>query len=80
MKYKVGEIVLAESFAGPKVSVRLEKRIQKPTDFWGADGWDAQVIYRKDVDSLRKHGVPYKKRAKPMVWVFDWQIIKKEPV
>jgi len=79
MKYKAGNVVLVESFAGPTVRVRLKKRILKPTTFWGADGWDAQIIYKKDVDSLRQHGVPYKKRAKPMVWVFDWQIIKKVP-
>jgi hypothetical protein len=78
MKYKVGDIVLSESFAGPKVWVRLKKRILKPKDFWGADGWDAQIIYKKDVDDLRKHGVPYKKGAKPMVFVFDWQTIKKK--
>ena len=78
MKYKVGDVVLVESFAGPKVQVRLEERLLKPKDFWGADGWDAQLIYKKDVDSLRKNGVPYKKDSKPVVFVFDWQIIKKK--
>ena len=75
--YKVGDIVLVESFAGPKVRVRLKERLLKPKDFWGADGWNAQVIYKKDVDILRQKGVPYKKGAKPKVFVFDWHIIKK---
>ena len=78
MKYKVGDIVLVNSFAGPKVSVKLKKRLLKPKDNWGADGWDAQIIYKKDVDSLRNNGVPYKQGEKPIVFVFDWQIIKKK--
>jgi len=78
VKYKAGDIVLVESFAGPKVRVRLKQRHLKPKDFWGADGWDAQIIYRKDVDILRQNGVPYKKGTKPIVFVFDWQIIKKK--
>ena len=77
MKYKVGDIVLVESFAGPKVHVKLKKRVLKPKKGWGADGWDAQIIYKKDVDALRQNGVPYKKGEKPMVWVFDYRIIKK---
>ena len=70
--------MLVESFAGPKVHVRLKKRILKPKNEWGADGWDAQLIYKKEVDNLRRNGVPYKKDTKPMVFVFDWHIIKKK--
>ena len=77
MKYEVGDIVFVESFAGPKVWVKLKKRILKPKDFWGADGWDAQIVYKKDVDKLIKNGVPYKKGEKPVVWVFDYHIVKK---
>ena len=75
-KYKAGNIVLVKSFAGPKVRARLIERVLKPKDFWGADGWNAQIIYKKDVDILRQNGVPYKKGAKPKVFVFDWHIIK----
>jgi len=78
MKYKVGDIVLVESFAGPKVWTRLKERLLKPKDFWGADGWNAQIIHKKDVDILRAHGVPYKKKEKPIVFVFDWHIIKRK--
>jgi hypothetical protein len=77
MKYKVGDMVLVESFAGPQVRTKLKKRILKPKNGWGADGWDAQVIYEKDVNALRKFGVPYEKDEKPIVFVFDWQLIKK---
>jgi len=78
MKYKVGDVVLVDSFAGPKVRVRLKERLLKPKDFWGADGWNAQLIYKKEVNSLRKNGVPYKKDSKPVVFVFDWQMIKRK--
>jgi hypothetical protein len=78
MKYKVGDIVLVESFAGPKVHVKLKKRVLKPKKGWGTDGWDAQLIYKKDVDKLRKNGVPYKKDTKPVVFVFDWHLIKRK--
>ena len=77
MKYKVNDIVLVKSFAGPQVYVKLKKRINSKNG-WDADGWDAIIIYNKDVDALRKKGVPYKKNKKPMVFVFDWQMIKKK--
>jgi hypothetical protein len=75
--YQKNDIVLVSSFASPEVHVQLKKRILKPKKGWGADGWDAQIIYEKDVNKLRKHGVPYKKDEKPIVFVFDWQLIKK---
>ena len=77
MKYKVGDIVLVESFAGPQVRVRLKTRIIKPNNGWGADGWDAVIIYKKDVDALISSGVPYKRGSKPTTFVFDEDIIKK---
>ena len=75
--YQKNDIVLVNSFTAAEVHVRLKKRILKPKKGWGADGWDAQIIYEKDVNKLRKHGVPYKKGEKPIVFVFDWQLIKK---
>tara|TARA_R100000234_G_scaffold32180_3_gene18953 strand:+ start:14602 stop:14844 length:243 start_codon:yes stop_codon:yes gene_type:complete len=80
MKNKPGDIISVRSFAladSEYVRVKLIKRVLKPKDFWGADGWDAQVIHKKDVDKLIKHGVPYKRGDKPFVWVFDFQIVKK---
>jgi hypothetical protein len=76
MKYKAGDVVLVKSFAGPSVHVRLKTRPDKIENGWGADGWDARVIYKKDIDSLIKSGVPYKRGKQPLVFVFDWQIIK----
>jgi len=77
--YRKGDKVLVNSFAGPNVCVTLKRRyIAEKTDHkLGVDGWEAMIIHQKEVDKLRKCGVPYKKGEKPKVWVFDWQIIKK---
>ena len=78
-EYRKGDRVLVKSFAGPDVYVRLLKRyIAKDSEHkLGVDGWNAQITNQKEVEKLRKRGVPYKKGEKPKVWVFDWQIIKK---
>ena len=76
-KYTKNDKVLVKSFAGPDVYVVLKKRyIASQTKHkLGVDGWEAQIVDQKEVNKLRLHGVPYKKNEKPMVWVFDWQII-----
>ncbi len=78
-RYRKNDRVLVNSFAGPDVCVILRKRyIAAESEFkLGVDGWEAQIISQKEVEKLRKRGVPYKKGEKPNVWVFDWQIIKK---
>ena len=76
MSYETGDIVLVSCFAGPEVRVRLNERHANFGDGWGAEGWDATIIYKKDVDKLRQNGVPYKSGEKPLVWVFDHEIIK----
>tara|TARA_R100000664_G_C2746377_1_gene134059 strand:- start:1503 stop:1760 length:258 start_codon:yes stop_codon:yes gene_type:complete len=78
-RYTRNDRVLVKTFAGPNVCVILKKRylVSKSTHKLGVDGWDAQITNQKEVDKLRKKGVPYKKAEKPKVWVFDWQIIRK---
>ena len=78
-RYTNNDRVLVKSFAGPNVCVRLLKRyiaIQSQHKL-GVDGWEAQITNQKEVEKLRKKGVPYKRGEKPKVWVFDWEIIKK---
>jgi len=77
--YQKNDKVLVRSFAGPDVYVTLKERYiaSKSELKLGVDGWNAQITNQKEVNKLRKHGVPYKKGEKPMVWVFDWQIINK---
>ena len=77
--YQKNDKVLVKSFTGKNVCVTLRKRyiaLQSELKL-GVDGWNAQITNQKEVNKLRKHGVPYKKGEKPMVWVFDWQIINK---
>ena len=78
-RYTKNDRVLVKSFAGPNVCVRLLKKyIAKQSQHkLGVDGWEAQITNQKEVEKLRKRGVPYKKGEKPKVWVFDWEIIKK---
>ena len=78
-RYTKNDKVLVKSFAGPNVCVTLRSRylVSKSKHKLGVDGWDAQITNQKEVEKLRKRGVPYKKGEKPKVWVFDWQIIKK---
>ena len=78
-RYTKNDKVLVKSFAGPDVRVVLRRRylVSKSKHKLGVDGWEAQITNQKEVEKLRKRGVPYKKGEKPKVWVFDWQIIKK---
>lgn len=78
-KYIKNDRVLVKSFAGPNICVTLKKRyIAKQSELkLGVDGWEAQITHQKEVEKLRKKGVPYKRGEKPKVWVFDFDIIKK---
>ena len=78
-RYTKNDRVLVKSFAGPNVCVRLLKRyIAKQSQHkLGVDGWEAQITNQKEIEKLRKKGVPYKRGEKPKVWVFDFEIIKK---
>ena len=72
MAYKVNDIVLVKSIAGPSVHVKLKKRKEEQ------QGWEAILINEEDVEALRKAGVPYPKKGEREVWVFDEDIIKKK--
>ena len=78
-QYTKNDRVLVKSFAGPNTCVILLRRYiaTKSKNKLGVDGWEAQIVNQKEVEKLRKNGVPYKKTEKPKVWVFDWQIIRK---
>ena len=77
--YTKNDKVMVKSFAGPNVCVKLKKRylVLKTENKLGVDGWQAQIFNEKEVNKLRARGVPYSKGEKPVVFVADWQIIKK---
>ncbi len=78
-RYVKNNRVLVKSFAGPNICVILRKRYvaSKSEHKLGIDGWEAQIVNQKEVNKLRTRGVPYRKGEKPIVFVADWQIIKK---
>jgi len=77
--YTKNDKVLVKSFGAPTVCVILKKRYiaSKSEHKLGVDGWEAQIVDKKEVNKLRNYGVPYQKGEKPIVFVADWQIIKK---
>ena len=79
-RYRKNDRVVVKSFAGPDVCVVLKERYiaAKSELKLGVDGWEAQITSQKEVEKLRKRGVPYKKGEKPIVFVFDEHIIRKK--
>ncbi len=72
LKMKVGDTVLVESLAGPRVRVQLQERL------WPANcgGWSGIIVRKEDVAKLIASGVPYDKGSKPVVFVFDYEIVE----
>ena len=84
-KYKVGDIVLVKSPAGPAINnvhVRLLKkhvvkeRKGQRIDWPGYIGWEAKLIYKKEVLLLRKKfKIPYEYPNNVKTFVYDEDII-----
>ena len=81
-KYKKGDIVLIQPSAGPalpQIHVRLIKRIiERKRDHWtGYSGWEAELIYKREIDILRKQWqIPFKKVG-DRTFVYDSEIIRR---
>ena len=91
-KYKVGDIVLVKSPAGdciPNIHVRLLERVvvkerkgklvgfRKSMDWPGYAGWNAEIVYQKEADILRKEWcIPFQ-RPGDKTFVYDSSIVKK---
>tara|TARA_R100000152_G_C6584301_1_gene47044 strand:- start:5 stop:271 length:267 start_codon:yes stop_codon:yes gene_type:complete len=88
MNYKVGDIVLVKARAGiaiPNVHVKLLKKIVvlprkgRTMDWPGYTGWDAKLVYKKEVEILRKKfRIPYKFPKDVGTFVFEDDIISKQ--
>jgi len=86
-KYKVNDIVLVKSRAGtaiPNVHVKLLKkyvireRKGLRMDWPGYIGWDAKLIYKKEIEILRKKfRIPYKFPKDVNTFVYQDDIISK---
>ena len=87
MKYKKGDIVLVQSAAGkaiPNFHVKLLKKIVvnpskgRSMDWPGYTGWEATLIYQKEVDMLRKEWqISLHKANEDLTFIYEEDIIKK---
>ena len=84
--YKVGDVIICKTFAGPNVSMRVLSKVDRLSElkedrdkgirirgFWGC------LTSKKDQLALINSCVPYSKKEKPSgckSFVFDWHIIK----
>jgi len=81
--YKVNDIVLVKSAAAPaipSVHVKLLKKIVVKPDKYtkGYIGWEAKLIYEKEVNMLRKKwSIPFKYPDDVETFVYEKDIIKK---
>ena len=80
-KYKVGDIVLVKSSAGPaipKFHVKLLQKIKRSTSFDPTYiGWKARLTKRKEVNILRKEWqIPFKFPNEVETFVYETNIIK----
>ena len=81
MNYKVGDIVLVKSSAGPAIPnfhVKLLQKIKRNTSFDPAYIiWSARLTKRKEVDMLRKQWqMPFKFPDEVETFVYETNIIK----
>ena len=84
-KYKVGDVVLVKARAGPAipdVHVKLLKKYNVKEqkghriDWPGYIGWDAKLIYKKEVELLKKRfQIPYQYPNDVKTFVYDEDII-----
>ena len=87
INYKIGDIVLVKSPAGPaipNVHVKLlKKHVVKERkgnriDWPGYTCWDAKLIYKKETDLLKKKfRIPYEYPNNVETFVYDEDIIRK---
>ena len=80
-KYKKGDVVLIQPCAGPalpQIHVRLINRIVEPKrGYWtGYSGWEAELIYKHEVDILRKQWKIAFKKVGDKTFVYDSEIIR----
>jgi ribulose 1,5-bisphosphate synthetase/thiazole synthase len=81
-KYKKNDIVLIQPSAGPampKIHVRLIERVVVPKKgaWTGYSGWDAELVYKHEVDLLRKEwSIPFEKVG-DRTFVYDSEIIRR---
>ena len=90
IKYKAGDVLEVETFAGVKIYQRVLKKISKESEWTSltdrdkkdtvkVSGFEGCFVRRKDLYSLKKESVPYNGKenmSKTISWTYDHQIIR----
>ena len=84
VKYKVGDILEVESFAGPKVYKKVNELVNETSTYTtlgtiNVKGFWGSFTRRKDIYALKKQCVPYtgkEKLSKTRSFTYDWQILR----
>ncbi len=90
IKYKVGDVLEVETFAGIKIYKRVVEKITKESkwtsltdsskkDIVKVSGFEGCFVRRKDLYALKEHSVPYSGKenmSKTISWTYDHQIIR----
>lgn len=69
-KLKVGQTILADSFANVKVKKRLTRRGDSDSGWWGV------LIDEEDANALKEMGVPWIEPEIEETFTFDFHIVK----
>jgi hypothetical protein len=90
IKYKVGDVLEVETFAGPRIHKKVLDKVHTKTEWTSltdsdkkeiveVKGFDGCFVRREDLHALKKACVPYtgkEKLSKTNSWTYDDQIIK----
>ena len=90
VKYKNGDILEVNTFAGVAIYQKVLKKIRKESkwtsfldsnkkDIVKVSGFEGCFVRRKDLYALKKQSVPYngkEKLSKTISWTYDHQIIR----
>lgn len=84
IKYKVGDTLKVETFAGPTIYQKVISIINRESKFGNevvlVKGFEGRFVRRSDLYALKKHSVPYSGKEKLsdcISFTYDYQIISK---
>ena len=90
IKYKAGDVLEVETFAGVKIHKKVLKKINKESEWTSltdrnkkdiikVSGFEGCFVRRKDLYALKEQSVPYSGKenmSKTISWTYDHQIIR----
>jgi hypothetical protein len=84
IRYRVGDILEVETFAGPKIYKKVKKKINTTSEYTTlgkitVNGFEGAFVRRTDLYALKKQCVGYTGKevlSKTISFTYDWQIIR----